>query len=658
MNISSLTGIGPKTQAKLKRLGITTTSSLLYHLPFRYLDFSNKSVISHLQLNQTVTVSGKILSFQNIRTKTGKTMQKIILEDSTGRLLIYFFNQPYLEKSFSQIKSVSFAGTVTQFNQKICLVSPEWGEYNTGKIIPVYPETAGLTSKYLRKLLACNLQTMQAEIDELPHSLRQYFSLDAKYDSLKTLHFPDNLKQIQQSQNTLALYEILNLQLLAQKILHQESQQSSVKLEITPKIDQKINQFIQKIPFTLTKSQTLAWKEILQDLQSPKATNRLLQGDVGSGKTILAILSAYFCYLNNRSAVILAPTEILSRQHFKTFQTFLGEKFPLKLITGKSSQKLTSQPEIVIATHAIFFQNQANFSPGLVIFDEQHKFGVSQRSFFSNHFNPHILTLTATPIPRSIGLTLLGHLKITRITSPPAGRLPIKTYIVPTSKQPDCFNWLIKNILTKKQQIYIVCPFIESSESQTSVHDATTTYQQLSQSYFKNIPSALLHGRLNAQEKLKIMEDFQSQKTKILFTTPLIEVGIDIKPATVIIILSPERFGLAQLHQLRGRVGRGDLQSYCFLFSNPENHTVSQRLTYFTRHKNGLLLAKHDLKSRGVGQIFGLVQHGFPNLKLATITDLSLISKSQKIVDYIMQNYPEIIQKLPLPSPQNHVALN
>ncbi len=632
MSIQTISGLGPKTKQKLEKLNIFTSKDLLYHFPSRYLDFSLHSKISELKLNDTVTIKVKVLSFYNINTKRGMGMQKITVSDSSGKLDIIFFNQKFLQSVFKLDEQYSFAGTVTSFAGKLCLISPEYGDLHTGKIIPIYPQTAGISSKLLRKLIANTLP--YSNLLDYPKPVLEKYKIDNILDSLTEIHYPKNQSNLERAKSNLALREVVELQLKSHLLKQDwDKHRLSNKLSFFQKEEKD---FLNKLPFTLTPSQDTAWSEIKKDLISQKPTNRLLQGDVGSGKTVIAMLSCLLALANKTTSVVIAPTEVLALQHYNTFKQNFQEK-DLQILTGSKKNKIEKN-KIIITTHAIFFKKDLSLDNiSLVVIDEQHKFGVSQRSFFENKNTlPHILTMTATPIPRTVNLTLLGHLNVSVLTSPPSGRLKVKTHIISTTKQNDCLKWVEKELHTNSSQAFVVAPLIETSESLEGVSSAKNI-QEYIQKLLKNTTVELLHGKQKPSQKEQLMQDFKNNKFGILVSTPVIEVGVDIPNATSMIIFSPERFGLAQLHQLRGRVGRSDKQSYCFLITDKP----SQRLEMFCKTTDGATLALYDLKNRGAGEVFGTLQHGFSNsMRLAKTSDLELINKAQLIVNSLLQtNY-------------------
>jgi ATP-dependent DNA helicase RecG len=644
-SLSQIPGIGPKTIDKLNKLNIFSPLDLLHHYPYRYIDFSHITNISSVTENTAVTVTGKLISFQNIFTKYHKNFQKAVVTDDTGQINLLWFNQPYLVKNFRVGETYSFAGTVSLFQNKKTIIAPISGQYHTGKIIGIYPETSGLNSTWFRKTIQTFLPNLSQNISEtLPQTILTEHQLLDLHSSLTQIHSPTSKTMLEKAQYRLKLEEIISLQ--AKSYLTKKSwltKKPKIIFKTTPLINQKIDQLIKSLPFKLTNSQKKVWDEVKSDLTNQtKVTNRLIQGDVGSGKTVIALLACYLSHLNQSLSLFIAPTEILAQQHFHTFKEFFKtKKIPLYMLTASHKIKVKNIPKnsVVIATHAAIYQKEKIESNlGLLIIDEQHKFGVKQRSFLGNQLNlPHCLTMTATPIPRTIALTLLGNLDISTIDSLPKYRLPIKTFLVPPPKINDCYHWIQNQILTTGCQAFIVCPFIELSETMTSVKSAVNEFNQLV-NFFPKLKLSLLHGKMKSNQRQEIISDFQKNKTNILVTTPIIEVGVDIPNATITIIQSAERFGLSQLHQLRGRVGRGQAQSFCYLFTDSTTSKAHDRLKFLEKNTNGLKIAEYDLKIRGPGETFSIAQHGFPSLKLANFSDTQLISLGQKIITNLIKD--------------------
>lgn len=636
--LSQIPSIGPKTIIKLNKLNIYTPTNLLYHFPSRYIDFSHITNISDVLENENVTITGKLINFQNIFTRSHKNIQKATVIDKTGQINLLWFNQPYLSKNFKIGETYSFAGTVSVFQNKKTIIGSIYGQYNTGKIIPIYPETAGLTSNWFRKTLPLLINQNLSQIKEtLPSQIISKYNLLNLNKSIENIHLPKNFNSLNLARNRLAVEEILKIQIKSLLTKQQWlSQTPQFKLKLTSQYQQKIDKLISHLPYKLTDSQQQVLSEITNDITNhQKITNRLIQGDVGSGKTIIALIACFITHLNNCSSLFIAPTEILANQHLATFKNILKPfKVPLFLLTG--SQKITKKipkNSIIISTHAAIYQKNKFDNIALLIFDEQHKFGVKQRAFLSNQTNPpHCLTMTATPIPRTVSLTILGNLDLSTIDTLPQKRLPIKTFLTPNNKIKDCYRWIESEILKTKCQAFVVCPFIEESETMSSVKSAIKEFEYLSKEIFPKLKLGLIHGKTKQIDREKILQQFKDNKINILITTPIIEVGIDIPNSTIMVIQSADRFGLAQLHQIRGRVGRGQLQSYCYLFSESQNEKAINRLKFLAQNTNGIKIAEYDLKNRGPGEAFSIIQHGFPSLRLASLSDLDLITLGQKII--------------------------
>ena len=646
----SLSGIGPKTATKLNQLNLTSDKDILYHFPHRYLDFSKTIKIAKAPLNENVTLKGQIQSINNIFLRSGKSLQKIILTDSTGSIDLVWFNQPYLAKNFHQGEVWAFAGTTSFYRGRKTIFSAEYGKFNTGKIIPIYPETKGLTSRWFRKIFSLHLDFLLKNIsDPLPPKLLFQNTLLPLALALHEIHLPQNQNSLDKARYRLAFDEIFSLLVLSQI-------QKKSWANFTPKFILKnysTTNLIHSFPFKLTDSQKNAWREIKTDLLSKKKVmNRLLCGDVASGKTVLALLSTYLTSQNQKQSLLLAPTEILAKQHLATFKKYLPG-IPIFLLTAQTSlPKTIPNNSIIIATHAAIFQKE-KFSQNLalLIIDEQHKFGVNQRSFLNSSRPPHTLTMTATPIPRSISLTLFGNLDLSTLKNLPEKRSPVKTFIVPQNKIINCYKWLLADIKKNKTQAFIVCPFIEESENVLTIKSAKKEFEIL-KNIFPTLKLELIHGKTKIETRNEILDKFKNNKINILVTTPIIEVGIDFPNATTIIIQSAEHFGLSQLHQLRGRVGRGELQSYCYFFTENTNEFALRRLRYLEKNNDGFKIAEFDLKTRGPGETFSTLQHGFPSLKIASFSDLKLIESCQKFLSELENNYPNFNLKKLISSPK------
>ena len=627
-------------------VGINTYEDLLKYPPNRYEDFSQMVKVLYLRnwIDKKVTLQGTVVSIAAVQTRSRITLQKVTVEDATGKTAITFFNQPYLIAQLKRGLTYAFSGTVKFFGPTYTL-QPETFELvqegaapgiQTGRILPVYSEAKGLSSRLLREKIA-GILPLAATIEEtLPASVIKQNHLLPLPIALQTLHRPLKMEALAWAKERLAFEELFLLQ-LSTALIKKSWQENSVKelVTYTKMQEKKMNDCIASLPFTLTDDQASAVKDIIADLIKKQPMNRFLQGDVGSGKTVVAALAAYLAFLSKKRTLYMAPTEILALQHAETFKKLL-EPFGVKVGVQTGSKKELAKGEsydVIIGTHALLSSPVNVPSVALVIIDEQHRFGVKQRALLkAKGISPHLLTMTATPIPRTVALTAFGELDMSVLSTMPAGRKPIKTYAVTQAKRKDAYTWIKKEIAKDKVQVFIICPLVEESESETlsSVKAATTEFELLKKE-FKGLQLGLLHGKMKPADKNLTLEEFRRQKIDILVSTSVVEVGIDIPNASIMIIEGAERFGLSQLHQLRGRVGRGTAQSHCLLFSS--NNAPAPRLTFFSQTLDGMKLAEYDLKERGPGNIFGIEQHGFMEMRFASFSDSLLIQKTQKAVE-------------------------
>ncbi len=588
---------------KLEKLEIETIFDLLHHLPFRYEDRRITTPINQIKTGNLISVVGTISEIKNEYTKSGKVIQKGELTDETGKIMVIWFNQRYLARTITSGSKVSLYGKADWFGRKLAIISPQIGDTDTaGTIVPIYPETAGLTSKWFRKKIR--------EILDL-NILDEELSL-----SLRNVHFPKELYEVDKYRRNLAFNELLKLETESQK-RRQDWQNRGVAYKI--QIDKsQITKFVESLPFKLTASQSLAIDEILADLEKPVAMNRLLEGDVGSGKTVVAAIAALVCKLNNFQTLIMAPTQILAQQHYDTLIKLLA---PFDVTIGLMTSQIKISGDVIVGTQALLSENHENV--GLVIIDEQHKFGVAQRTLLQHKGGtPHVLTMTATPIPRTLALVLYGDLDLSVLTEMPTGRKQIKTWIVPEEKRASAIEWIKK----QNTQVFWVCSLIDESESLGAIRAVNTEFELLKKA-FNGLSLGLLHGRM--KNKDEVINKFRNNEIDILVSTPVVEVGMDIPNAGIMVVEDAYRFGLSSLHQLRGRVGRAGQQGYCLLFSTQD----TARLKAMENNFIGSQLAQIDFEIRGAGNIYGLSQHGRSELKIATYKDFDMLPKIREFLN-------------------------
>jgi len=655
--VGKLFMVGPIYAKRLAKLGIQTAEDFIYHFPFRYDDYSLVSPISRVQPGETVTIKAEVLSVKNEYTKHGKKLQKAQVSDGTKTIEVVWFNQPFLVKTIKVGEWYNFSGKADWFARQVVIVSPEYEKLpisntiHTGRLVPVYPETYGISSKWLRSRIAPLLNLVVPKIpDFLPEEMKLKYHLPNLGQALQKIHFPESKKEAEEAKARLAFDELFLIQLAS---LKRKGDWQKKSLANKFYVDQeKILNFLNNLPFQLTSAQRRCVREILADLALEKPMNRLLEGDVGSGKTVVAAIAIYAAYLNGFKSALMAPTEILASQHFQTLSQLLSS-FGVKISLVTSSKKPKDKeptPDVWVGTHALLYQKLDFGNLSLVIIDEQHRFGVEQRAKLAKSGEaPHVLTMTATPIPRTIALTLYGDLDLSVIDEMPPGRMKVKTWVVPPVKREAAYEWIRKHVKNTDEQAFIVCPLIEESETLKSVKAVTVELEGLSKKVFPDLRLGLLHGRLKSKEKDEVVEKFRQGNLDILVSTPVVEVGIDIPQATIMMIEAAERFGLAQLHQLRGRVGRGKKESYCLLFTETPIGRPLQRLKAMEKSHIGMELAEIDFKIRGPGEIYGTAQHGFPDLRVASFTDLELIQKTRQAAEETvgkLSKFPVLQEKL------------
>lgn len=685
--LSHILGVGPYTAKKLERLNIYTIKDLVYHFPFRYDDYSKQSQIREAQIGQSITLKGQLWSIKNSYTRYGKVLTQALFNDGTGSVELFWFNQPWLIKSISSGDNLQISGRLDKKGSKLTIIMPKWEKIvdnhkplsmnpdpigvnheplHTGRLVPIYPETFDLTSKWIRSKIAFFLPKVLDQIkDPLPPEIKKEM-LDLKI-ALNNIHFPPDLGQAQKARERLSFDELFEIQLATLKVRSdwgKKTKSHSLKID-----SGKIDKFISMLPFDLTSAQKKVIQQIFADLKASHPMNRLVQGEVGSGKTIVAAIAIYVNFLNGLGSLLMAPTEILAFQHYDTLSKLLaphgvsvgiytGSRKFAKSQGDKNSrlQTLVPSPYVIVGTHALLSEKLIKQNIGLVVIDEQQRFGVSQRSILRAHAKqtqilPHFLTMTATPIPRTVALTFYGDLDLSIIDELPKGRQKIKTFVVPSKKRQDAYKFIEKKVL-QGDQVYIITPLIEPSETLISAKAAKAEFERLKTAVFPDLRLGLLHGKLKPKEKQEAINLFKSGQTQILVSTSVVEVGVDISNATIMVIEGGERFGLSQLHQLRGRVGRGAKQSFCLIFTGEENPQTVKRLKNLEKIESGLKLSEIDLKIRGGGEVFGTAQSGRWNLKIANLSDLGLIEKTREAakkilgIDPTLDKYPLLQAKL------------
>lgn len=625
----------------LLRLGILTLGDLVTHIPFRYEDYSKSAKISELPIGELATIKATVLDIKNEYTRRKFVLQKAQVKDETGEVECLWFNQSYITRVIHPGDEVGLVGKLEPSGRKHVfqvkdyeVLSGSKGIHTSG-LVPVYRETYGISSKWLRNRIFDILDKNKDElVDIIPENVIKDLSFPTLKDALLSVHFPTDLETAQIARRRISFDELLISHLSA---LERREEWKQRKNGIPMKVDKfkkEIDAFIASFPFTLTKAQLKAVEDLQEDLQKDTPMNRLLEGDVGSGKTIVAAVGIYIAHLNGYQSLLMAPTEILAQQHYASISSlFANYNIEIALFTSSKKTHLNNYFNIAVGTHALLQAKVKTEKLGFVVIDEQQRFGVEQRAILREKgTNPHFLTMTATPIPRTVLLALYKDLDVSVLDEMPKGRKEIKTWLVPPQKREAAYMWVRKQIEESsfENQAFIVCPFIEESESITTVKAAKTEFERLQKEEFKGISLGLLHGKLKAKEKTEILQKFKDKEFQVLVATPVVEVGIDITDATIMVIEAADRFGLAQLHQLRGRVGRGEKESYCLLFTESTSATTIKRLKYMEEAHSGFELAEFDLKLRGGGDVFGIVQHGIVGLKTADFSDFELVDLAKK----------------------------
>ncbi len=658
--VDQLTGVGTALLGRLKKIKIETVRDLIFYYPYKYLDYSKILKIGELQPETSVTVVGKIELISSRRSKRRRQIvTEALLTDDSGSVKIVWFNQPWLTKNLRPGIRLMAWGKVDGGGFDQSLMNPEFeviGQQTPPPlgILPMYSLVAGLTVKQLRLLIKRALEELPTSAEILPKELIEKEQLVDLPTAIKQIHFPETMELLTAAKARLAFDELFILRLWSINLRAELEKNQAPAIEFR---EAAIKEFVQALPFEMTADQKRAAWEILKDLKKTSPMNRLLDGDVGSGKTLVALLAMYNTALNNLQSVLMAPTEILAYQHYFNLAKLLAPfKINHALLTGsqkyyngepvKAAELLekigNGEAQIIIGTHALI-QKKVNFSNlGLVVIDEQHRFGVKQRQILKeknpHNLIPHFLSLTATPIPRSLSLVLFGDLDISVIKQMPAGRQPIITKVVPATKRLAAYEFINQQIIAGRQ-VFVICPLIDPSDK-LGFRSVLEEHEKLDQQIFPDISVGLLHGRLKSDDKEEVMRRFNNNEIKILVSTSVVEVGVDVPNATVMMIEGADRFGLAQLHQFRGRVGRGEHQSFCFLFSDNDEEKTLERLNFLASCSDGFKLSEYDLSVRGGGSIFGEEQSGFfKYLRLADFRDVALLRRVQESVIYFNSNF-------------------
>lgn len=649
--LQAVRGIGPKLAEQLDLLEIKTVKDLLLQLPLHYKDFSQSATIASLQPGQIVTIEAEVLKVQQIY-KSRRAMATATVADASGKLKLYWFNNKYVSQTLKEGELYTFSGKVSDrgtITQPLFEKVSAAESIHTNRLVPHYSQQLGVAQGTLRRLLKGIIDSLQSETDELTKLI--FPEYPDRVTTFQQLHFPESGDKVISARERLALEELLGLIQYSHTIKSEwEESASGYAVPLSEPI------VPESIPFALTQAQQRVIQEILSDLGTGVPMNRLLQGDVGSGKTVVAGVAALQILRSGAHAALVAPTKILAQQHFQTLSKLFPSMPAALVVSGQKTNPTPDKPFLWIGTHAVI-NRLPSIKPGLVIYDEQHRFGVVQRSEVQNLTpRPHLLTMTATPIPRTLLLTLFSHLTASVINELPKNRIPTKTWVLADQKREGMYDWLKEQIVASehKFQVLIVCPFIDPSEEESfaNVASATEKFAEISQ-VFKGVATVgLLHGRQSQKEKDAVIENLFSGKLDVLVTTPIVEVGIDLPQASAMIIESAERYGMASLHQLRGRVGRAGQQGYCLLFTSSDKQP--KRLAFFADTLDGQKLAELDLENRGAGDLFGTAQHGFSQLKYGNWANLQLISKAQTVFSQLPASWqplvppPKLAEETPL----------
>lgn len=694
--ITQLNRVGATAGKALARLGVKTAQDLLLYFPYRYDDFRRVVPVNELVEGEAVTIKVKLSNIAGRRSfKRKLTVTEALAGDDSGSVRIIWFNQPYIAKTLKTGDELYISGTVEKdmlgpkFNSpSFEKVKPGVAPAHTARLVPIYPLTKGVSAKQIRFLLSTIIDLAPELPEWLPPEVLDSEDLTPYANAVVGMHYPEDETEHKLAERRLKFDELLLIQMKAELARRERSALAAPHIAFR---EPEIKAAVADLPFTLTGSQKVAAWEIMKDLgnHQPALTsgrgrpmNRLLSGDVGSGKTVVAGLALYLAKLNGCQSTVMAPTEILAYQHFLTLKKLFGDKFSIALLTNEYadfdgvvknitharqrkallSELASGHIDVIVGTQALLVDDVGFKNLGLVVVDEQHRFGVAQRRLMKQKVNlsgrsAHFLSMTATPIPRSLALVMFGDLDVSLIPELPPGRKPIASRLVPPSKRDVAYDF-VRKLIKQGQQMFVVCPLIEQTapggeagkvSGALEKKTVMTEYEKLSKKIFPEFKVGYLHGKMKGEEKEKIMKDFKDNKTQILVSTSVIEVGVDVPNACVMLIEGAERFGLAQLHQFRGRVGRGDKQSFCFLFTDNYNPRTRERLEFFVAHDNGFALAEKDLELRGPGEVYGTEQSGLSDLKFARLTDEPLIAAARQQAHKLvgdLKKYPAVNERV------------
>ena len=655
--VNRIKGVGEKTAALFGKINVYTVDDLIRHYPRDYETYDAPVSVREAVPGKLQTIYGQITAIPNIKKVRNLSILNAVLKDSNGESIqLTFFNMPFLKKVLKPGGFYLFRGLVQQRGTHKFMEQPRmftWDEYRqkSGRLLPRYALTKGLTNQTVQKSVAQALEYYPPEKEYLPQMILQKYPMLSHREAIYALHFPESREELLTARNRMVFEEFFSFLLVLRK-----NKELAAKTENHFPMYETADtvRFLEQLPFPLTKAQKKVWGELREDMGSPYAMNRLIQGDVGSGKTILAVLALLMCAANGYQGAMMAPTEVLAVQHFETISGYVkkyGIAFRPVLLTGSMTAKekreayakiASGEANLIIGTHALIQEKVEYSSLALVVTDEQHRFGVRQReTLAAKGSEPHVLVMSATPIPRTLAIILYGDLKVSVIDELPANRLPIKNCVVGTSYRPKAYEFIAKEVAAGRQA-YVICPMVEEGESE-DMENVVDYTEKLRAVLPPSVQVAYLHGKMRPADKNRIMEEFATKEIDVLVSTTVIEVGINVPNATVMMVENAERFGLAQLHQLRGRVGRGEFQSYCIFISTSDTKETMERLQILNHSNDGFHIASEDLKLRGPGDIFGIRQSGEFAFVLGDIyTDANILKEASDAVEQLLVSDPEL----------------